>query len=174
MLALMLAVGAAARAQKPSGPPVEVPRPRADTSLPAPPQPTRADTTVQRVRGDSVRPRPPVPPGQAFLRSLLLPGWGQATLHRDLTAGFFVAFEGVALTMVWKSEWQLRYARERNVFVASHTQERQDWLILLAFNHLFAGAEAFVAAQLYDFPVGLRLETLPSGDRGIGVSIRRR
>lgn len=29
----------------------------------------------------------------------------------------------------------------------------EDWIAVLAFNHLFAGADAFVAAQLWDMPV---------------------
>ncbi len=142
-------------------------RPRGDSAA------ARADSALARrePRGDSVRPRPPVSPGTAFLRSLVLPGWGQSTMQRHLTAGLFVTFEGVAVTMVWKSGWQLDYARTRDKYVKSHTQEQQDWVVLLAFNHLFAAAEAFVAANLYDFPVGLRMRTLPSGDVFYGISI---
>lgn len=124
-----------------------------------------------RVRGDSVRPRPPVPPATAFLRSLVLPGWGQSTMHRHLTAGLFVAFEGVAVAMVWKSSWQLEYARVRGKYVNSHRQEQQDWIVLLAFNHLFSAAEALVSAHLYDFPAALKAEALPDGHVFYGVSI---
>ncbi len=145
----------------------EAVRPRADSAAPRPDTLVRARPPV----GDSVRPRPPVSPGTAFLRSLVLPGWGQSTMGRHLTAGLFLTFEGVAVTMVWKSGWQLQYARVRNKYVASHTQEQQDWVVLLAFNHLFAAAEAWVAANLYDFPVGLRLRALPGGDVFYGISI---
>lgn len=133
------------------------------------------DTVVRRdtaaARADSVRPRPPVPPGRAFVRSLVVPGWGQSTMHRHLTAGLFVAFEGVAVAMVWKSTWQLEYARVRGKYVNSHQQEQQDWIVLLAFNHLFSAAEALVAAHLYDFPAGLKSQALPNGDVFYGVSI---
>jgi hypothetical protein len=159
---LALAVGAGAGwAQQPPPPPP----PQRDT--------LRADTlpTPQRTRGDSVRPRPPISPTSAFLRSLVLPGWGQARLGRNVTGGLFVAFEGLAAAMVWKSQWQLEFARTRNKHVASHKQEREDWIVLLVFNHLMAGAEAYVSAHLFDFPAALRVQRLPNGATGLGVSI---
>jgi hypothetical protein len=145
-----------------------------------PPHPEQRDTAQQRIdsvlarrtRGDSVRPRPPISPGQAFLRSLVVPGWGQASLHRNVTGGVFVTFEGLALMMVWKSGWQLDFARTRGKYVKSHTQELQDWIALLVFNHLMAGAEAYVSAHLYDFPVGLQLQRLPGGAAGVAVRVR--
>jgi hypothetical protein len=47
-------------------------------------------------------------------------------------------------------------------------QQVQDWVVLWAFNHLFAGAEAFVSAHLLDFPKELKLRAVP---RGVGVSV---
>jgi hypothetical protein len=161
-LALLLAGAAPLAAQQDSVPA----RAPADTVLPA------ADTVARRAgRGDSVRPRPPISPGGAFLRSLAVPGWGQARLGRNLTAGIFVAFEGVALTMVWKSTWQLGFAETRGKYVESHTQEQQDWIVLLVFNHFFSAAEAFVSANLYDFPASLNARVLPDGSTGLGVRI---
>jgi hypothetical protein len=129
----------------------------------------RADTG--RTRGDSVRPVPPITPGGAFLRSLAIPGWGQARLGRNVTGGMFLLFEGIAGAMVWKTEWQLKWARTRDRFVASHRQEREDWIVLLVFNHLLAATEAYVSALLYDFPAALKAQPLPGGATGIGVSI---
>jgi len=123
------------------------------------------------VRGDSVRPVAPITPGGAFLRSLVIPGWGQARLGRNVTGGLFLLFEGIAGAMVWKANWQLDWARTRNKFVASHRQEREDWVVLLVFNHLLAGAEAYVSALLYDFPAALKAQPLPGGGTGIGVVI---
>ncbi|MGD0484314.1 MAG: hypothetical protein ABSB58_06635 [Gemmatimonadales bacterium] len=129
----------------------------------------RADT--QAARGDSVRPVSPVTPGGAFLRSLVIPGWGQARLGRNVTGGLFLLFEGIAGAMVWKANWQLDWARTRDKFVASHRQEREDWIVLLVFNHLVSGAEAYVSALLYDFPAALKAQRLPGGATGVGVSI---
>jgi hypothetical protein len=137
-------------------------------------QVTRSADTVlarHRTRGDSIRPRPPISPGGAFLRSLILPGWAQTQLQRNVTGGVFLAFEGLALTMYWKAGWQLTYAQARGKYVASHTQERQDWLTLLIFNHLMAATEAYVSSHLYDFPEGLRMQALPGGRTGIGITV---
>jgi len=53
--------------------------------------------------------------------------------------------------------------------VDSKRQQVQDWVVLWGFNHLFAGAEAYVAAHLQDFPKELKIDLLP---RGIGVRFR--
>ncbi len=172
-LALTLVLAAAPLAAQqdslPARPPEDTARPPAADStgrLPA------ADGAARRAgRGDSVRPRPPISPRGAFLRSLAIPGWGQARLGRNLTAGVFVAFEGIAWTMVWKSTWQLEFARTRGKYVASHTQEQQDWIVLLVFNHFFSAAEAFVSANLWDFPATLNARPLPDGSTGLGVRI---
>jgi hypothetical protein len=132
----------------------------------------RTDSILaRRTRGDSIRPKPPITPGQAFLRSLVLPGWGQASLNRNVTGGVFLAFEGIAATMVWKSAWQLDFARVRGKYVKSHTQEQQDWVTLLVFNHLMAGAEAYVSAHLWDFPAGLEIQRLPDGSTNVGLRV---
>jgi hypothetical protein len=125
---------------------------------------------VQRTRGDSIRPVPPISATGAFLRSLVLPGWGQARLGRNVTGGLFLLWEGVCAAMVWKAQWQLDYARARGKWVKSHTQEREDWIVLLVFNHLLAGAEAYVSANLFDFPKALKIQRLPDGRTAIGVS----
>jgi len=162
------------------------PTPQDTTARPVAPTPpvrtpVRADSAAQRPaeqapaprpeRGDSVRPRSPVTPGGAFLRSLALPGWGQARLGRNVTGGLFLLFEGMAGAMVWKANWQLEWARTRSKFVDAHRQEREDWIVLLVFNHLLSGAEAYVSALLYDFPVALQVQRLPGGGAGVGVSI---
>lgn len=172
LVALGLVAGAGVvRAQVQPAPPRRDSPPAAQRDSAAAAQ--RADSILrqQRTRGDSVRPRPPITPTGAFLRSLLLPGWGQARLGRNTTGGLFVAFEGLAAAMVWKSQWQLQFARTRNKYVESHRQEREDWIVLLVFNHLMSGAEAYVSAHLFDFPAALRIDRLPGGRAGIGVTI---
>jgi len=164
-----LALAAPLAAQNPPAP---VPRPEARRAPPADTAGLAGDTTrVRQIKGDSVRPVAPITPGGAFLRSMILPGWGQSRLDRNVTGGLFLIWEGVCATMVWKTQWQLDYARARNKFVASHTQEREDWIVLLVFNHLLSGAEAYVSANLYDFPVSLKARSLPGGATGIGVEV---
>ena len=105
-----------------------------------------------------------ISPTNALWRSLLLPGWGQARLNRKLAGGMFVAWEGVTLGMSLKTRRELRYLRRTNSGRAEDKrQEHEDWLVLLAFNHLFAGLEAYISAHLADFPGDLRLQALPGG-----------
>ena len=47
-------------------------------------------------------------------------------------------------------------------------QQVQDWVVLWIFNHLFAGADAFVSAHLQDFPKELKLRVGPGG---VSVSV---
>ncbi len=49
----------------------------------------------------------------------------------------------------------------------------EDWIAMLAFNHLFSGADAFVSAHLWDLPAQVDMRALPRGT-GIGVTFRFR
>jgi hypothetical protein len=108
-------------------------------------------------------------PFSAAWRSLLIPGWGQAALGRDVAGAAFVAWEGVTMMMTLKARQEMHYLEQSgSAHHGAKRQEVQDWLILWIFNHLFAGAEAFVSAHLQDFPKELRVRALPGG---VGVSI---
>jgi hypothetical protein len=137
----------------------------APTSRPAAPPPRRP-----AVAPDTLS-RQYISPLNAFWRSFLIPGWGQARLNRKLTGGIFVAWEGVTLGMSLKTRKELRYLRRNGSGRAdAKRQEHEDWLVLLAFNHLFAGLEAYVSAHLADFPGDLRVEAVPGG-MGAAVSL---
>jgi hypothetical protein len=113
--------------------------------------------------------RQPISPLNALWRSLLIPGWGQARLNRKVPGGIFVAWEGVTLGMTLKTRSELRYLRRIGSGRGdSKRQEHEDWVVLLAFNHLFAGLEAYVAAHLADFPGDLRFQAVPGG---VGASL---
>ena len=123
-------------------------------AAPPPRRPTVEPDTTRRY----------ISPGNALWRSLLIPGWGQSRLNRKLAGGMFVAWEGVTLGMSLKTRRELRYLRRTNSARAEDKrQEHEDWLVLLAFNHLFSGLEAYVSAHLADFPGDLRLEVVPGG-----------
>jgi hypothetical protein len=103
----------------------------------------------------------------AFFRSFLVPGWGQAKLDRKLTAGLLIAWEGVTLGMSLKTRHELAYLRRTGSERAEDKRrEHEDWLVLLGFNHLFAGLEAYVSAHLSDFPRDLKFQAAP----GYGVA----
>ncbi|HXM38238.1 MAG TPA: hypothetical protein VN908_06210 [Gemmatimonadales bacterium] len=110
-----------------------------------------------------------VRPMGAFWRSFLLPGWGQAVTGRHTTGAAFVAWEGVTAMMTLKAQQEANYFKaigSGNVHLKR--QEVQDWLVLWIFNHLFAGAEAYVSAHLRDFPPDLEVRAFP---RGFGISV---
>lgn len=134
-------------------------------SVPAEPAGAAADTLYARA---------PVSPMGGLWRSILIPGWGQAKLNRKLTGALFIAWEGVTLGMAIKSNHELNYLRRTGSgSVRAKEKERQDWLVLLAFNHLFSAIEAYVSAHLWDFPddLDVRAAPLPGGGIGAGVKI---
>jgi hypothetical protein len=65
-----------------------------------------------------------------------------------------------------------QYTKE---LVRTRELQLEDWTAILLFNHLIAGAEAYVGAQLWDLPqhVKLRAAPLARGGIAIGASIGR-
>jgi hypothetical protein len=143
---------------------------QADTAVQADTTVATADTAAQPA-ADSARSRSK--PAAALWRSLLIPGWGQVRLGRKLTAGVFVLAEGVTLGMALRANSELRYLRRiraDSATVNAQSRTREDWLVLMAVNHLLAGLEAFIAANLTDFPPELRIRRGP-GWVGASVSL---
>ena len=138
-----------------------------DTTAVAAPDRVPADSALAGPGPDSLAGR--TSPMNAFWRSFLLPGWGQAKLGRKLTAGIFLAWEGTTLGMSLKTRHELSYLRRtRSGRADDKRREHEDWLVLLGFNHLFAGLEAYVSGHLTDFPGDLHFQALPDG---VGASI---
>src|SRR5262252_4753577 len=107
-------------------------------------------------------------PVGALWRSLLVPGWGQAVTGRNVTGALFGIWEGTTMYMTLKAQQEANYFKASNSpNLHAKRQEVQDWLVLWGFNHLFAGAEAYVAAHLRDFPKDLKVQAMPGG---VGVS----
>lgn len=143
------------------------------------PIPTPRQQPEDTIKVDPFRVRPPVSPLGAMARSLLLPGWGQSVLGRRTTGAAFVFWEGVTLGMTIKAAHQLSFLRRADdsrpeqsrdqELLDSKKAEVQDWLVLLVFNHLFSAAEAFVSANLWDFPDEISMRTLP--DERVAVTV---
>ena len=133
---------------------------------------------------------PPLSPRRAFLYSFVLPGFGQSRLDRGTSGALFASVELSAIAMVIRSRSDLSEVRRYRVdtlagdftvngdalqktgdftnrYSSDLEKTRQlhveDWIAVVAFNHLFAGADAFVAAQLWDVPVSLTAMPLPGG-----------
>jgi hypothetical protein len=158
----------------------------------APPDTARADTARAAAVPEPIAAPardtltgPPISPKSAFVRSLLVPGLGQAALDRGTAGGIFVSIEVLSVVMTIKSKRDQRVARQAeadSIFfgfgpngdtlfipspvagrVRTRGQHVEDWLAILIFNHLIAGADAFVAAQLWDVPARVSVER--DGDR---------
>ena len=130
-----------------------------------------AQDTTAAARRDSV-PRRVTPvdtshlmrPISAMWRSMVLPGWGQSATGRHTVGAIFVTWEGVTAMMTLKAQQESNYMKQSgSPNLKAKRQEVQDWLVLWVFNHLFAGADAFVSAHLQDFPKDLQLRAVPGG-----------
>jgi len=131
--------------------------------------PDRLTAQIDSIRVVAVDTSHQVKPINAFWRSLVLPGWGQAVTGRHLTGAVFAAWEGVTIMMTVKARSEATYLQRIHApNVSSKRQEVQDWAVLWVFNHLFSGAEAFVSAHLIDFPKDLKFQAVPGG---VGLSI---
>ena len=147
---------------------------------PTPRQASALDTVAS-----AARTAPPISPRRALLQSMLIPGWGQASLDRNTAGGLFVALEVTSIAMLVQSKKQLSIAREAardSVFdagaggyvanplagrVRSRKRAVEDWTALLIFSHLIAAADAFVAAHLWDVPIQVQGH---EGERGASIS----
>ncbi|HET9728033.1 MAG: hypothetical protein ACM3SX_01135 [Deltaproteobacteria bacterium] len=147
----------------------------------------RAPAAAVATPNDSLR--PPLSPRRAFFYSFLAPGYSQSVLGRHKAATSFVLVEAITVAMIRESAADLHEARRmaNDTVVVSyvdasgnpsvvalpprfgdadvHTRAAhvEDWIALLVANHLFAGADAYVAANLWDVPARLGLRMLPHG-----------
>jgi hypothetical protein len=142
--------------------------------------------------------RPPLSPRRAFLTSLALPGSAQSVLGRPNAAALFILTEAIALLMVRETATELREARRLqddsvavyfvnpetgaletryqpgrypSALVRARRAHFEDWIAALVANHIIAGADAFVAAHLWDVPVRVGFDATP---RGATVTARYR
>jgi hypothetical protein len=151
-----------------------------------------AKAGVRRSDADSIRkakiPKPPLSPRRAFLYSLALPGYSQSVLGRPTAGALFVLTESIALVMLRESAADLREAkrfRTDSLVVIGYEQpagtpitqasaytERlvdvrrghvEDWIAFIIANHLFAAADGYVAAHLWDLPTQISLESRRDG-----------
>lgn len=144
-------------------------------------------TAVVDTAGPKPELKPPISPRRAFLYSLALPGYAQSVLGRNRAGTLQIAFETVALVMIRQSAADVREARrtmadsivvsyvdasggsqvryERTAFPSSLLKSRrahlEDWIAVLLANHLFAAADAYVAALLWDLPTEVALKASP-------------
>jgi hypothetical protein len=150
-----------------------------------------AQAGVRRSTADSTRariPKPPLSPRRAFLYSLALPGYSQSVLGRPTAGALFVLTESIALVMLRESAAELRQARRFRtdslvvigydesgvtpITQVSAYNDRlidirrghvEDWIAFIVANHLFAAADGYVAAHLWDLPTQISIESRRDG-----------
>ena len=92
-----------------------------------------------------------------------------ATYQIDPATGQAVidAKTGLPIPETWETS---RYTRER---IKARRTHYEDWIAAILFNHLFSGADAYVAANLWDFKTNIGVVATPSS-AGIYASLRLR
>lgn len=131
---------------------------------------TAADSSSDR-RDSILAAGPPIRPKTALLRSLLVPGWGQASLDRGTAGATYFALESGSIAMLIFAKHELAVAKRAardSTFVNDTTLaappelagrvrvrrlQVEDWAALIFFTHLFSAADAFVSAHLWDVRV---------------------
>jgi len=155
-------------------------------------QAARTDTVVQAA--DSLK--PPISPRRAFLYSFLMPGSAQSILGRHKAATGFLLLEAIGVSMIRESAADAHEARRMATdtiivswvdpsgalqktatpppFSSNEVRTRdahvEDWVAVVIANHLLAGADAFVAAHLWDVPARLAIRVRPGGGAIVGAS----
>lgn len=170
--ALALVVATSVRAQVADSARVGISQPTDTTREIVAPQRVRSAADSISDRRDSVLlAGPPIRPKTALLRSLLIPGWGQASLDRGTAGATYFALEAGSIAMLIFAKHELATARRAardSVFVDDSTRgappglggrvrlrklQVEDWAALIFFTHLFSAADAFVSAHLWDVRV---------------------
>jgi hypothetical protein len=153
--------------------------------LPGVPRGTESPTDTTRRR----RPLPPdttrvngITPKGAFLRSLVIPGWGQSRIGSPGRGGVYFGLESGSLWMVYKAQRKVEDARRRehelkaaglldvdkqSGLLHSRLSQREDWITLSLFWLFFSGADAYVSTHLANFDA--HVGALPAPDGGVQV-----
>lgn len=160
-------------AQEGDPPPTEADSVVADTTAVADPAP--ADSAVSPIvrreqdtaPGDERSSGPA--PMSAFLRSVLVPGWGQLAADQPVRAAVYFALQSATVFMVIRTQNRIDEAEGEGLKEARREQ-REDWLVLAGFWALASGIDAWVSAQMW----GFEGEVVPPPEGTAGVAVRLR
>ncbi|HYH79079.1 MAG TPA: DUF5683 domain-containing protein [Longimicrobium sp.] len=140
-------------------------------------RPAVTDSSQQRYR---------ISPRSAFLRSLVLPGWGQSSIGASGRGAVYFALESGSLWMLYKADQKLDEAKRLEQsrrdegllqpgqplpLVRARRNEREDWITLSVFWFFFSGADAFVSAYLRDFDSHVDVGAAPTGGVQFGAVV---
>jgi hypothetical protein len=150
----------------------------------------RSSAALSDTIADSLE-RPPIAPRRAMIYSMLLPGFAQSRLNRPTASILFAVAEVLSIGMARQASLDLREARAARkdsiptgftadtvtgvITATGYTQNRlvpriparrthyEDWLAAIIFNHIISGADAYVAANLWDFKANVSVLPSSSG-----------
>jgi len=113
---------------------------------------------------------PPVTPMGAFLRSLVLPGWGQATVNQPVRGAFYFTMEATSLWMLYKTQTKLQAAERAGdeELASARKDQKEDWIVMAVFWALFAGVDAWVSTHFWGFEGAV----VPPPDGSPGVALQ--
>jgi len=113
---------------------------------------------------------PRVTPMGAFLRSLVLPGWGQAAVDQPVRGAFYFTMEAASLWMLFKTQAKVDAARRAGdeELAAARTEQKEDWMVMVVFWALFSGVDAWVSTHLWGFEGAV----VPPPDGSPGVAVQ--
>ncbi len=112
----------------------------------------------------------PVSPMGAFLRSLVIPGWGQVAVEQPTRGAFYFAMEAGTLWMLFATHARVEAAERagNESLVETRKDQREDWLVLAVFWGLLSGVDAWVSAHMWDFEGAI----VPPPDGSPGVAVQ--
>jgi hypothetical protein len=84
---------------------------------------TGTDPTPTQEREDPIDLRGPVSPGRAFVRALLLPGWGHASIGSYTRGGFYFTTEAATAIMLARIQRRLAIAKDARNLRESRVRE---------------------------------------------------
>lgn len=204
---LTLSAGPAAGQVPDSLPPDAAPLPIDSVRMPASVAPLGAAPDTDRDL--------PISPRAAFIRSVVLPGWGQAPFEAYFRGSIYFAGWAGNWFMNFRNMYRLEDARERfdvrteqvreglvaaapnpdsvraqidsfpdilttavredslgndlRKLVRAREQQREDWIAWSLFWLVASGVDAYVTAQLSDFPAEVILR--PGNERGVSIGL---
>jgi hypothetical protein len=135
---------------------------------------------------DDEAPDIPFSPRGAFLRSLVLPGWGQAYVGAPVRGAVYFTIASGGVWMSYVARRQLADARREQYWLReagriepnqetdialAREQQFEDWAALTLFIFFFAGADAYVSAYFADFSERIGVQPAGAGEMRIRANI---
>ena len=151
-----------------------------------------------------------VTPGGAFLRAVLVPGWGHVSIGANARAGVYFAIESAVAYGIIRTRRRISEVASRMNFREtllheelvtqgitdpnhiesalesdatltdlkslgeSRSDQQEDLVAFGLFLLFLSGADAFVSAQLKDFPDPIAIEGGPTNDGRLEIGLRLR